>query len=102
MINIQPKEMICDQIFRFYEAQGTKTISQIPNFILNQGSSDHKPLHLCKILCSNKSIKIQTTGDQSLYAEVENGPSMTSKNAFIFIYQDEFMSKMLGTCKIEI
>ena len=27
---------------------------------------------------------------------------MTSQNAFIFIYEDDYMTKLLGTCKIEI
>ena len=34
-VDVQPKWMLCDQIFRYYENQSTKSFIQIPNFLEN-------------------------------------------------------------------
>ncbi len=32
-VKIQPREHYCDQIFRYYEPQSTKTYLKVPNFV---------------------------------------------------------------------
>lgn len=85
--------MIYDQVFRYYEPQKTKSISQIPNFLQFQASASGReivPLSQCKIVCSNRKIKIETTPDDNLTALVENGRSMTVVKGFVYIYKDDF------------
>ena len=34
-IDVQPKWMLCDQIFRYFETESAKSYIQIPNFLEN-------------------------------------------------------------------
>lgn len=84
--------MICDQVFRYYEAQGTTSRSRIPNFLKQKGVGDVIPIDRCYIECSNGSFTIETTDEDALIAVTKNGPSMTKQKGFVFIYQNDFKS----------
>jgi len=91
-ISIQPKEMICDQVFRYYEAQNTRSHSIVPNFVRHQGVGDVIPFNECKVVCNNKNFDVRVGGEDHLTAFITNGASMTVEKGFIFIYQDPLMS----------
>lgn len=73
----------------------------VPNFLQQNGVGQLLPLNLCKIRCSNTDIKV-AAGDNSLQARVQNGVSGSSKTGFIFLFQDDFLTKLLGVCKVEV
>jgi len=84
--------MICDQVFRYYEAQNTRSHSIVPNFVRHQGVGDVIPFNECKVVCNNKNFDVRVGGEDHLTAFITNGASMTVEKGFIFIYQGPFMS----------
>jgi len=94
--------MLCDQIFRYYEPENTKSVTKIPNFLKYDGVGELLPLNLCKIKCSNSAISVLAINDSQLQTTVTNGLSRTMQKGFIFIYQDEYLTKLLGVCCVEI
>ena len=90
--------MIQDQVFRYYEPERKRSASIIPKFVPNK-----VPLYLCTTVCTNKKIKIESTGEESFQAVVDkNGPATTSEKGYVFIYHDRYKSNLIGACKIEI
>lgn len=97
--------MICDQVFRYYEPAGTKSSTIVTNFIqpvATEGANAAPHLDQCQIMSSNPKINVKITPDDELEVSVKNGKSMTCQRSLIFIYADEFRSKLLGAAKVEI
>ena len=79
--------MICDQVFRYYEAQTSRSAYKIPNFLKSKGIGDMIPIDGCVTVCSNRDIRIERhPHDDALTAVVANGNSMTVQKAFLFVY----------------
>lgn len=97
--------MIIDQIFRYYEPQGTTSTSHVPNFVEYAGATagrDVKPLNQCTIMSSNPKIKIEVTAANSLVAIVENGKSLSVQRGYIYVYSDDYKDKLLGACRVDV
>ena len=102
-LNITPKLLEYDQTFRYYEQEGSRSVSTIPNFLKHVGVGEVHPLNLCKVKCSNSAdIAVDIAGSSTLVASVNNKDSGSMQSAFVFIYQDEFCMTLLGVCKVEI
>ena len=71
-INIEPREMLCDQVFRYYQPEKIKCYLSLPNFLKYQGVGAQHPLNMCKILCSNKNIKIYSIDNETLGVDCQN------------------------------
>ena len=76
-LNIKPRLLLCDQIFRYYEAENTRSVSSIPNFLKHMGVGELHPLNLCKVKCSNSDIVLDIASETSLSASVHNSESGT-------------------------
>ena len=72
-VNINPRTMICDQEFRYYEPSTREARVSIPNFTVGQLDPLDivTPLHLCTIVSSNRNVSIETTGEDSMLAVVD-------------------------------
>lgn len=97
--------MIIDQVFRYYEAEKTTSISLVPNFVEHVGASAGRevpPLNQCTIRSSNPKIKVEVTASNDLHAMVENGKSLTLQRGYVYVYSDDYESKLLGACRLEV
>jgi hypothetical protein len=74
----------------------------VPNFLQFSGVGEQLPLHLCKIKCSNKHMKTMVIGDNQLMCTVQNQEAQTVQKGFVYVFQDDFHSELLGVCCLEV
>lgn len=101
-VNVHPRQMVCDQIFRYFEAENTKSDIKVPNFLKHEGIGELLPLNLCKVKCQNKKMRLKVISDEAMQATVFNDGSGSCQKGYVFVYKDEFLTKLLGVCCIEV
>lgn len=47
-------------------------------------------------------MAVQAGSEKTLLVQVHNKESKTTQKGFIFIYSDEYLSKLLGVCCVEV
>ena len=52
-------------------------------------------------MCSDKLVKLEIVSNDCLQATVKNEKSKSSRKAFVFIYGDQYCSKLLASCILE-